>query len=339
MDPNPTAKRPAARPATGSWQLLADIGGTKARFALLRPGDDEPREIRVLYNAEHRALTDAIAAYLADVAPTGPLIDAAFSVACPVNDERISLTNFGWTFVVDELRRELGLRHLAVVNDFTAIALSVPHLKAADLRRLGGGAAEPGAPIGVIGPGTGLGVSGLVHNAGRWTALASEGGHVTLPSRTDEEDRVLAVLRRRYGHVSAERAVSGPGLAALYEALAELDGRTVAPLEPREISIRCATDDLCRRAARLFSGLLGTVAGDLALTLGATGGVYIGGGVVHNMGTAFDAPVFRERFEDKGRMRSFTAPIPTYAIAKQWPAFDGLAHHLADLAAAAALAR
>ena len=320
-----------ALPGSTGLHLLADIGGTKARFALLSPGG-ESRDIRVLYNREHVDLKQAIDAYPADVKPSAPLIDAAFSVACPVNQGRIKLTNFGWSFVIEELRRQLGLRHLAVINDFTAIALSVPHLKPADLRKLGGDEPAPHAPIGIIGPGTGLGVSGLVYGDGRWMALASEGGHVTLPSRSDEEDRVLSVLRRRYGHVSAERAVSGPGLTALYEALAEIEGRAVEALDPGEVSGRTTSDELCQRATRMFSGMLGTVAGDLALTLGATGGVYIGGGVVHNMGESFDAAHFRERFEDKGRMRKFTAPIPAYAIAKQWPAFDGLAYHLADLA-------
>ena len=307
-------------------RLLADIGGTKARFALALPGQ-EARDVVVLHNREYDSLAAAAETYLTMVDHTGP-VEAAFSVACPISGDRIALTNFGWAFSVGAMREQLGLARLEVVNDFSAVALCVPYLRSEDVRQIGAGYAADNSVIGVIGAGTGLGVSGLVPANGGWAPLASEGGHVALAACNDREARVLAVMRRRFdGHVSAERALSGPGLVNLYEALCKVDGKVAESLAPNEISARAtaAGDSACREAVRMFSGLLGNVAADLALTLGAFGGIYIAGGVIHNMADAFDGEVFRARFEAKGRMRRFVTPIATLLITRRWPAFLGLA--------------
>ncbi|MHA1565306.1 MAG: glucokinase [Alphaproteobacteria bacterium] len=312
--------------AVTGLRLLADIGGTKARFALAQPGQ-EPRDVMVLRNRDHDSLAAAAQAYLAMVDHPGP-VEAAFSVACPISGDRVALTNFGWAFSVEAMREELGLARLEVVNDFSAVALSVPYLGAGDVRQIGGGHAAEKSVIGVIGAGTGLGVSGLVPANGGWTALASEGGHVTLAACNDREAAVLAAMRRRFdGHVSAERALSGPGLVNLYEALCNVDGKIAETLAPDEVSTRAIGmgDAACEEAVLIFSGLLGNVAADLALTLGAFGGIYMAGGVIHNMADAFDGDVFRARFEAKGRMRRFVTPIATLLITRQWPAFLGLA--------------
>ncbi len=322
-------------------RLLADIGGTKARFALAMPGQ-EARDVVVLRNRDYDSLGAAAEAYLARVDETRP-VEAAFSVACPLSGDQVALTNFGWAFSIKTMREQLGLARLEVVNDFSAVALSVPHLGPRGARQIGGGHAADNSVIGVIGAGTGLGVSGLVPANGGWTALASEGGHVTLAACNDREAAVLAVMRRRFGgHVSAERALSGPGLVNLYEALCDADGKIAETLAPDEISARASGaagaggtgDPACTEAARMFCGLLGNVAADLALTLGAFGGIYIAGGVVHNMGDAFDGELFRARFEDKGRMARFVTPIATLIITRQWPAFLGLAAVLDGVAGA-----
>ncbi|MFQ5972286.1 MAG: glucokinase [Alphaproteobacteria bacterium] len=311
--------------------LISDIGGTKTRFALVRAGD-APADVAVLHNRDHSSLAEEAKAYLAQSNAGEPPSAAAFSIACPIEGDQVTLTNFDWSFSIEGLRRELGVDRLEVVNDFTAIALSLPHLKAGDLDKIGGDEPVPNAPIGLIGPGTGLGVSGLIHCAGGWKALQCEGGHVTLPTTTMRESHVYEILKSHFDDVSAERAVSGPGLVNLYEALSEIEGKPAERLEPREVAERASngSDPISSEAARMFSAILGTVSGDLALTLGAKGGVYIGGGVVRNMGPAFDREAFRKRFEAKGRLRSFVAPIPVYLITYRWPGLMGLSHLLAD---------
>ena len=310
--------------------LLADIGGTKTRFALAG-ADGEPRHTVVLKNRDHADLAAAARHYLGHVQPRAAPRVAAFSVACPVEGDRIALTNFDWEFSVAEMRRALDLERLEVVNDFVAVALSVPHLKDGDRRQLGGGAAVPLAPIAVLGPGTGLGVSGLAWTGARWLALATEGGHVTMAAGDDHEAEVLACLRRCHGHVSAERVVSGPGLANLHAALAECMGARAEALTPDEITARAKDDPLCRETTQMFAAMLGTVAGNLALSIGAHGGAFIGGGVVPRMGAAFDEEAFRRRFEAKGRMGPYNAAIPTYLITRRWPAFLGLGAWLSDV--------
>jgi glucokinase len=229
---------------------------------------------------------------------------------------------------VRALRETLGLTHLTVVNDFTAIAHALPHLGAADRRAVGGGEAAPDTPVALIGPGTGLGVSGLVPDGrGGWTALATEGGHVTLPATDARDMAVIDYLRGRYDHVSAERVLSGPGLVNLYEALARIEARDAAALTPAEVTARAllGDDPLCTAAVALFCGFLGTVAGDLALSLGARGGVWIAGGIVPRLGDAFAASPFRARFEAKGRFGAYLKPIPTWVVTHPYPAFPGLA--------------
>ena len=235
------------------------------------------------------------------------------------------MTNRDWSFSIDRLRQDLGLETLHVINDFAAVALAVPHLGAADVTRIGGGAAAQGAPIAVIGPGTGLGVSALVRTPGRWTPVATEGGHVTLAAADEREAEVIAHLRRRFGHVSAERALSGPGLVNLHAALAALAGQAAAA--PTDITARAlaGADPLCRDAVAMFCAMLGTVAGDLALSLGARGGVYVAGGIVPDLGARFAATDFRARFEAKGRFKGYMAAIPTFVITMAQPAFTGLA--------------
>nr|WP_204367248.1 glucokinase [Methylobacterium sp. B34] len=226
------------------------------------------------------------------------------------------------------MRDALALDGLAVINDFTAVALSVPRLAEEDRRQIGDGAAQPGAVVGVLGPGSGLGLSGLVPGAnGRWTALSGEGGHATMAPMSDRESAVLDQLRKSFEHVSAERVLSGPGLVNLYNALMILDGREPAALTPAQVADSAigGGDPHCVEAVEMFCAMLGTVAGNLALTLGARGGIYIAGGIVPKLGPLFTHSRFRKRFMEKGRMHDFLAPIPTYVITHELPAFLGLA--------------
>jgi glucokinase len=236
------------------------------------------------------------------------------------------MTNHPWSFSIAELQRALGAEHCLVINDFTALALSLPRLGPGDLRALGGGVPATGTPLALLGPGTGLGVSALLPGPGATvSALSGEGGHVTLAAADDDEAALIALLRQRFGHVSAERVLSGRGLINLYDAVCTLAGQAPRPLQPSELT-RAAidgSDEACVRTVRLFTGFLGGVAGDLVLTLGARGGVYVGGGIVPRLGTAFDAGLFRARFEHKGRFASYLQAVPAWVITASAPALLG----------------
>jgi glucokinase len=305
--------------------LVADIGGTNARFGLL---DAAGRTVHTttLHCAGHATLVDAARAYLALSAPSEPPRRGAFCIAGPVTGDRVGLTNHPWRFSVAETQGALGLERLVLVNDFTAVALSVPLLGPDDRRVIGNGAPEPDSVIGVIGPGTGLGVSGLIPGAGGYTALAGEGGHVTMSPADDRESAVLAHLRRKHGHVSAERVISGMGLTNLHAALSALDGVETAERSPAEVveTALAGGDAHAVEAVGMFCAMLGTVAGNLALTLGARGGVYIAGGIVPRFVDFFAASAFRERFVEKGRLGGFLRPIPTYVMTHPLSAFLGL---------------
>ncbi len=250
-----------------------------------------------------------------------------FAVATPVTSDQVALTNSPWVFSIRDSQAALGLDRLEVINDFTAQALAVPWLTAAERRQIGGGAAVPGHAVGIIGPGTGLGVGGLVPAGNRWQPLPGEGGHVSFAAHDEIEAALLAGLQKRFGHVSNERLLSGPGLVNLAVGLAALEGQTLEIADPLEVVERARTGgcQFCRAALERFSALLGAAAGDLALTLGARGGIYIGGGLAKRLGPLFDEARFRANFVAKGRLAYFLEPIPTYLITRSDPGLLGAA--------------
>jgi glucokinase len=315
-------------------RLLADIGGTNARFALeTAPG--AVGAIVTLACADYSRFEDCLLAYL-DGRQCGQVRHAVIAIANPVGQDTVAMTNHHWAFSIAAARAELRLDTLLVVNDFAALAMAVPSLAPSDLATIGGGTARARAVIGLVGAGTGLGVAGLIPAEGRWIALQSEGGHVAF---SPSDERELAVLRycwKRYAHVSAERLVSGPGIALIYQALAERRGAADGiDLSTETIVARAlaGADPLCMEALDCFCGMLGTVAGNVAVTLCAHGGIYIGGGVIPRLGSYFAASPFRARFESKGRFSAFNAQIPTLLITAPYPALTGaatlLSQHLA----------
>jgi len=252
---------------------------------------------------------------------------AVFAVATPVTSDRVALTNSPWDFSIEATRAALGLDRLEVVNDFTAQAMAIPLLRLDERRQIGGGAPVPGQAIGVIGAGTGLGVCGLLPVGNRWQPIPGEGGHVSLAAHDDVEALIVARLRRRFGHVSNERLLSGPGLINLASALAAIEGVELEITDPLQVAERARSGqcDFCRAALERFSGLLGAAAGDLALTLGARGGIYVGGGLAKRLGDLFDEERFRARFVAKGRLARFLEPIPTYLVTRRDPGLLGAA--------------
>jgi len=310
---------------SGHERLIADIGGTNARFALLSPEGDVHQQI-VLPCADYSDIVSAIKAYLDQVC-NPPIDEAAMAIANPISGDWIKMTNYTWEFSIAETRDALNLKKLTFKNDFAALAMSLPLLTSADLKQVGGNAEqEQGSALAVLGPGTGLGVSGLVRSGENWIPLEGEGGHVSVAPASERECDIIKTCWKLYDHVSAERLVSGMGLQNLYKAICELEGAVAEDLSPAEISTRGkeSADPYCAEALATFCGILGSVAGNLVLTLGAFGGVYIGGGIVPRLGSYFETSAFRERFEAKGRFRGHLEQVPAFVIHAKHPALIGI---------------
>jgi glucokinase len=317
--------------------LVADIGGTHARFAIF-DGQQLVDPIRVR-TRDFEQPVDAVHHYLDEVRGRdrqGLPTQAVFAVACPVQGDQIEMTNSPWRFSVENTRQRLGLQELLFINDFAALSLSLPGLTSQDCSSIRPGTADPRAAKALIGPGTGLGVGGLVPtSSGGWSPLEGEGGHCDLSVTNAREWAVFQLFQHRWSHVSAERVLSGPGLAELYSALLALDGKAQAPgADAPQIVARALTgeDPAARETVQLFSAWLGAVAGDLALVLGARGGVFLGGGMLERMGDAFAADLFIDRFLAKGRMSQLLAPIPVDLVVNPWAPLWGASKLLAGAA-------
>ena len=312
----------------GSVLLVGDVGGTNARFALARLVEGRP----VLDHhdsfpaADYPTFLDGVAAFIdgCPVKPTGGVI----AVAGPVTDGAIDLTNSPWRVSEAELQT-LGLNPVRLINDFEALAWGAPAIPEADLASLGGPAeGDPSAAIAVLGPGTGFGVSALIRDGrGGEMAMPSEGGHACFAPGDPIEDEILRILRRRYDRVSIERLICGPGLLNMHRALAEIDGRETHIDDPAEITATALADpnSPCGATLARFCAILGAVAGDIALTAGARGGVFIAGGIAPRILPFLKASPFRERFERKGRFQPYMAAIPTRVILHRHAALLGAA--------------
>jgi len=314
--------------------LVADIGGTNARFAYVAVPGGAIDHVRVLPVGEHAGPEQAVRAYLAEVqgllgAAYRPPRRAAFALATTLAGDQVALTNGPWRFSRAELQRALELDALLLLNDFEALALALPQLQAGQLRQWPATAARPleGGTLAVIGPGTGLGVAGMVRTHQDWWPLPSEGGHVTLSAADQFESDLLAFVRRDHEHVSAERLLSGIGLPLLHSAVAALLGVNGTVLSPRQITERGLSGEcpVSSQTLDVFCALLGGFAGNVALTFSARGGVFIGGGIVPRLGDRFFSSGFRERFESKGRFRSYLQAIPTALITDTLVALSGAA--------------
>ncbi len=307
-------------------RIVADVGGTNARFAIADQG--RYGEVFRLEVADYPTFSDALAVFLERIPASERPLEAAIDIAGPVQGDFFRLTNSAWSFSVNDLKRQFGLKTLRFFNDFAASAMAVPHLPARDTFLIGPDLPAGPGPIAVIGPGTGLGMCGLLPMGDHWLPVPGEGGHVTLPTCTDREAAIAAVLRRRWPHVSAERVLSGSGLVNIYNAVCALNGVAPEQLMPSDVSDRAVeeSDPACVEAFEHFCCMLGTVASDQALVIYATGGVYIAGGILRRFKEKFAASGFRQRFESKGRFSTLTKAVPTRLILEESPALLGLAN-------------
>jgi glucokinase len=304
--------------------LLGDIGGTNARFAVLT--GDTLGPIDHLPVAHYRSIIDAIKGYFSGHEDRNRIGAAVLGVAALVDRGRGVLVNSQWVVDAAELRAEFDLKSLSVINDFEAIACALPYLTEHDVKPLAGGKPVLGESLAVIGPGTGLGMAGVVRRADLITIVPTEGGHTTLPGTTAREDAVIAQLREKFGHVSAERALSGPGLENLHAAIAAIDGIAVSSQTAAEITQQ-ALDRSCPvsvAAVDMFCAMLGTVAGDLALMFRARGGVYIAGGIAPRIVDLLAQSEFLARFSAKGRFQPYLESVPIAVIVNADAAFLGL---------------
>jgi glucokinase len=304
--------------------LLGDIGGTTARFAALT--GDVLGPVDHLPVSQYPSLIAAIRGFFNRHGERGPIGAAVLGVAGPIESGRCTLINSQWVIDAAELHATCGFKSVHLINDFEAVAYSLPYLRASDVKPLAGGKTPLGESMAVLGPGTGLGMAGIVHRGDRMTIIPTEGGHATLPGTTPREDEVISHLRARFGHASAERALSGPGLENLHAAIAAIDGVFVPDRTAAEIT-QLALDRTCPvsvGAVDMFCAMLGTVAGNLALTFRARGGVYIAGGIAPRIVDVLARSDFHARFMAKGRFRPYLERIPVAVIVNPDSAFLGL---------------
>ncbi|MFT5084190.1 MAG: glucokinase [Lentisphaeria bacterium] len=309
--------------------IVADIGGTNARFALATGKDGEQftiEHISILSGSDYARFADALQAYidsLNGIAPTS----ACIAIAGPISGDLVKMTNLDWSFSKKEIQHQFDFDAFDVINDFAAVAIATSRLTDKDLIPV-----KPGIRIGsankaILGPGTGLGVAGLAHHGISWLPIPSEGGHVNMAPATAFECDVIAAGIKRFGHVSAEVFISGPGLVNLYQCVCDVRGVSPAALEPKHVTAAAldGSDDQCREALETFCCFLGTISGNLVLTYGAKGGVYLAGGILPRFMDFFRASGFIERFSNKGVMSHYVADVPVSLINYDQTAFLGAA--------------
>lgn len=306
--------------------VVSDLGGTNIRFA--RVEDGGPRDSESYQTGRFSGIEEALRHYLDKHQLSRPLL--CLAVASPVQGDEIHMTNLDWRFSQQALKQELGLSDLVVINDYTATAMAVPFLQPDQKRQVGLGSPIDGRPVAVCGPGTGLGVAHMVFANNQWLVLDGEGGHVDFAPADELEQKIQNIFAREYGHVSAERVLSGPGLITLYRAICEIRGAEAQALSAEQISAAAVDGscELCRETLSRFCAMLGSFCGDLALTLATFGGVYIAGGIIPSIFDFFQHSDFRRRFEDKGRYQAYNGAIPTYVITAPSPGLSGAAAYL-----------
>lgn len=311
------------------YALIGDIGGTNARLSLLNLADGEITTPIIYSTSENDSLESCILKFKKET--KAEFESVCIAVASPITGDYIKMTNNPWEFSISAMKTTLGLKDLIVINDFTAMCMSVTVIDKDSLVKIGGGEPDLSAPIAVYGAGTGLGVAHLIHVGNKWVPLSGEGGHVDLAPANVSEDMILMALRGRIGHVSAERVLSGPGLVNLYEAIAMRNERVRENMKPSDVTAGALSDPAdpdCLEALNTFCRLMGRFGGNLALTMSTFGGVYIAGGVVPRFIDFFKNSKFREAFEDKGRFKSFLQRIPVYVITDNLAGLRGAGAYL-----------
>jgi glucokinase len=315
--------------------LVADIGGTNIRLAIASENNCLTK-IQTYRCAKFSGLLAVINQYMTENKIKGQKTNACLAIACPVDHDLISMTNLPWNFSQQELKQQLELNSLCLINDYTAIAMAIPFLNDTQKIKIGGGSYTSDKVISICGPGTGLGVATLTPIANKWYCLSGEGGHVDFAPVDEIEIQILQYLLESKRRVSYEQLLSGYGLEQIFQALAHLqksqNGQVINydKLSAEQITARAIVNscNICYQALSIFCGVLGSFAGNLALTANSLGGVYIAGGIAPRFIEFIEQSNFRERFEDKGRLSSLTKQTPTYVIIESQPGLLGASAYL-----------
>lgn len=319
----------------GCINLVADIGGTNIRLAIASVNNCL-MDIQTYRCEKFSGLHQVISQYMTEKQLKGEKVNACLAIACPVDNDLISMTNLPWTFSQHELKQQLDLNSLCLINDYTAIAMAIPFLSNQQKFQIGSGASTADKAISVCGPGTGLGVATLVPMGNKWHCLSGEGGHVDFAPVDEVEIKILQYLQERKGRVSYEQLLSGVGLEQIYQALISLNelknshSVEADKLSAEQISVRAIASacPVCYQALSVFCGVLGSFAGNLALTANSLGGVYIAGGIVPRFIEFIQQSDFRGRFDTKGRLSALTQQTPTYVITEKQPGLLGASVYL-----------
>ena len=306
--------------------LIGDIGGTNARFQILVNPNTKPIGFPNLLTANHSTIEDAIQSGILDHTKVKPRA-AIIAAAGPIENGRLDLTNYNWSIHPESFLGDLSIDDLILLNDFEAQALATTSFEAADLIKIGAGEPVANASRVIIGPGTGLGVAGLIHGYDNWIPVPGEGGHVSMGPQTDEDFSIWPFLEKECNRVSAEQLVSGRGILNIYRAVYARENQVATLTTPEQVTTAAldGSDKLAANSVELFCGYLGRIAGDMALTFLARGGVYIAGGIGKQITPIMRSSSFRREFENKFPHSELLRSIPTYLIVHENAALSGLA--------------
>jgi glucokinase len=312
-------------------KLVADIGGTNIRLAIVEPSN-KLANIEVFQCADFPSLESVIRSYLEQYHYNPADVSACLGIACPVEQDHIVMTNLPWQFSKSALKKQLGLENLWLINDYTAVAHAIPLLSDTQKVKIGGGEVVAHKPIAVCGPGTGLGVANLIYHEDQWICISGEGGHVDFAPIDETEILILKYLLKKYRHVSYEQLLSGLGIEQIYQALCQINQQTAQAFAAKDITAKALAKEcaLCEETLERFCQILGSFAGNLALTVASFGGVYIAGGIVPRFIEFFKQSGFRQRFEEKGRLSALNQHIATYVITESQPGLVGAAAYLSQ---------
>jgi len=308
--------------------VVVDLGGTNIRLAVCELETGKLTQLKEFPCTQFTSIEEALTHYFSLL--QGKVAHLCIGIASAVEGDHVAMLNLHWAFSIQALKKKLQLESFYVINDYTAISLAVPFLSQQEKIQIGGGQMKAGGVTAVFGPGTGLGVGHIIKLAGKWISLDGEGGHVSFTVSTREQAEILFLLQEQFGHVSAERILSGQGLVNIYQSLCALAKQAVKFDQPKDVS-QAALDGRCpiaRRSLEIFCQVMGTFAGNLAVNLNCTGGVYIAGGIVPRFIDFFQASEFRSFFEDKGRLTKMLGAIPTFLITNDNPGLLGASVYL-----------
>lgn len=312
--------------------IVADIGGTNARFSLVTGFNSATKDLELSHQQVYACqdfinFEDLIGGYISSLGDVKP-IGAAVAIAGPLLGNCIKMTNLTWEISAETIQKQFKLKRFRCINDFGALAYSTLQLAQDDLLVIHQGVDNANASRAIIGPGTGLGVAGLVKSGDHWLPVAGEGGHVTCAPVSKIEMEIRKIIEPGDKHISAERFVSGPGLVNIYKALSQINNTAFEAISPSEISQRAITksDRACEEALKQFCKMLGTVAGNACLVYGAFGGVYLGGGILPKIQSEELLSLIAERFQQKGRMQGLLDNVPLYMLRGEFTALKGVAH-------------